>query len=201
MASLSRTRMPAADRRRQLLDAAKGIVDEHGFHAVTVESVARAAGITRPIVYGHFGDLESLLEALVERESARALSQLRDVLRPAAGGDLAQLLLATLAAYLETVRRDPVTWRLVLIPPEGAPELLRERITAGRAAVVAVLAEVVIQAAPAEVPDPRLTAMLLSSVADEMARLVLTDADDYPVERLVAQARWFLDRLDLSAGR
>ena len=36
------------------------------------EAVAREAGITRPVVYGHFGDLRGLLEALVERETAVA---------------------------------------------------------------------------------------------------------------------------------
>ena len=41
-----------------------------GFHAVSIEAVAREAGITRPIVYGHFDDLGGLLEALVEREIA-----------------------------------------------------------------------------------------------------------------------------------
>ena len=74
------TRMQAGERREQLLDATKTIVAERGFHAVSIEAVAREAGITRPIVYGHFTDLPGLLEALVERETARALTQLATVL-------------------------------------------------------------------------------------------------------------------------
>src|SRR5436190_2175824 len=50
-------RMSGAERREQLLDATKSIVDERGFHAASIEAVAREAGITRPVVYGHFGDL------------------------------------------------------------------------------------------------------------------------------------------------
>ena len=46
-----------------------------------------------------------------------------------------------MTAYLEAVRDDPGTWRLVLMPQEGAPRLLHERIAAGRAAVVARLAQ------------------------------------------------------------
>src|SRR4051794_7822017 len=61
------TRMSAAERREQLLDATKAIVVADGFHAVSIEAVAREAGITRPIVYGHFDDLGGLLEALVQR--------------------------------------------------------------------------------------------------------------------------------------
>jgi AcrR family transcriptional regulator len=73
----------------QLLDVTKEIVGEQGFHAVSIEAVARRAGITRPVVYEHFGDLKGLLEALVEREGARALAQLAAILpsvRSAEGG-------------------------------------------------------------------------------------------------------------------
>ena len=124
--------MTAAQRREQLLDVTKAIVVADGFHAVSIEAVARKAQITRPIVYGHFKDLGGLLEALVERESRRALEQLPDTYDD---------LLAALTAYLEAVRTDPDTWRLVLMPQEGAPRLLHERIAAGRAAVVGKLAQ------------------------------------------------------------
>ena len=124
--------MTGEQRREQLLDATKAIVVEDGFHAVSIEAVARRAGITRPIVYGHFDDLGGLLEALVDRESRRALEQLPDSFDD---------LLGALTAYLEAVRADPDTWRLVLMPHEGAPRLLHERIAAGRAAVVARLAQ------------------------------------------------------------
>ena len=59
--------MQAVERREQLLDATKAIVARRGFHVVSIEAVAREAGITRPIVYGHFNDLPGLLEALVDR--------------------------------------------------------------------------------------------------------------------------------------
>jgi AcrR family transcriptional regulator len=177
--------MNAEARREQLLDAAKTLVAEHGFHGVSIEAVARGAGVTRPIVYRHFGDLPALLDALVERETLRALLQLREVLP----GDVSDLLTA-FDGYLRAVGGDPVTWRLVLVPPEGAPRLLRERIAAGRAAVVAQLAAAVEPRGGS--PDPELTAHALSAVADEGARLMLGDPDRYPPERLLAHARWLL---------
>lgn len=189
-------RMAAAERREQLLDAAKAIVDEDGFHAVSVEAVARAAGITRPVVYSHFGDLEALLEALVERESARALGGLAEILPPARSepGDPRIALLAALDGYLRAVESDPTTWRLVLIPAEGAPAALREHIDRGRDAVVAHLAEVVRAGlVPGLRPaDPELAARTLSALADELARRLLTDPAAYPRERLVDFARWVL---------
>ena len=177
--------MSAEARREQLLDAAKAVVAEHGFHGVSIEAVARGAGVTRPIVYRHFQDLGAVLDALIERETLRALMQLREVL-PAGVDDL----IAAFEGYLSAVRSDPVTWRLVLVTPDGAPPLLRERIAAGRAAVVAQLAAAV--GSRAGSPDPELTAHALSAVADEAARLMLADPDGFPPERLVAHARWIL---------
>src|SRR3954468_16408451 len=188
-------RMTAEERREQVLDATKAIAAKDGFHAVSIEGVARAAGITRPIVYAHFGDLQGLLEALVERESARALSQLAAVLpSDLERGDPRDLLLAALRGYLEVVATDPDTWRLILMPTEGAPAILRERIAGGRAAVVAHLAQTVAAGrAAARCPDPDRTAHILSAPSDADARLLLDDPDGYPVERLLAHTRWILD--------
>jgi AcrR family transcriptional regulator len=192
------TRLSAEERREQLLDATKAIVARDGFHAVSIEAVAREAGITRPIVYGHFRDLQGLLEALVEREGRRALSQLATVLpENLATGDPREQLIAALTGYLEAVRSDPETWRLVLMPQEGAPQILQRHVTKGRQAVVAALAQAMQPGLGAgrESPDPELTARTLSAVADEAARLLLTDPERYSVQRLVAHARWVLWQL------
>lgn len=190
--------MTAEERREQLLDVTKRIVDERGFHAVSIEAVAREAGITRPVVYGHFADLQALLEALVDREGERALAQLATVLPTDLGeGDAREKLLAGMRGYLEAVQADPATWRLVLMSPEGAPEVLRERVAQGRAAVVAALAAAVGAGGPPghESPDPELTARMMSALSDESARLVLTDPEQFPPERILAHTRWALEFL------
>jgi len=190
------SRMSAPERRRQLLDVTRSIVARDGFHAVSIEAVAREAGITRPVVYGHFTDLPGLLEALVDQESERALGQLADVLpRDLAAGDPRELLLGALRGYLAAVEAEPVTWRLVLMPPEGAPPVLRDRIAQGRAAVVDQLAQAISPGLGAgrESPDPELTARTLSALADEAARLLLTDPERYPAGRLLTHAGWLLE--------
>ena len=195
---ITRRRMSAAERREQLLDVTRDLVGEQGFHAVSIEAVARRAGITRPVIYEHFGDLDGLLEAMLDRESARSLTQLADVLpRPDPANEPREALVAAMEGYLEAVRADPVTWRLVLMPPEGAPASLRERIENGRAAVVAVLAQFVDVAFAGEraSPDPELTARMISALADEAARLALARPDEFPVERLVRHTRWLVERL------
>lgn len=196
MATRVPVRMTAEARREQLLDVTKAIVAERGFHAVSIEGVAREAGISRPIVYGHFHDLAGLLDALVAREGARALGQLAEVLPPAlARSDPEARLVAALGGYLEAVQADPVTWRLVLVPSEGAPAVLHESIARGRAAVVTQLAAALRDGDRVDAPDPELAAHLLSALADEAARLLLADPERYSRERVLALARWFLGRM------
>ena len=83
--------MTAEARREQLLDVTKAIVAERGFHAVSIEGVAREAGISRPIVYGHFDDLPGLLDAL-DRDGVEAvpghdrLGDVEQLLAPGFGG-------------------------------------------------------------------------------------------------------------------
>jgi AcrR family transcriptional regulator len=189
--------MSAGERREQILDATKQLARERGFHRLTIDAVARAAGITRPVVYGHFGDLAGLLNALVDREGERAAAQLAALLPiDLRSGDPRQILVGALRAFLEAVNADPTTWRLVLVPAEGTPDVLRERFVRERAAVTAQLAAAVgptFSLGPSGAsPDPELTARVMQALAEELARLSLEDPERYPVDRLVEYADWAL---------
>jgi AcrR family transcriptional regulator len=188
--------MSAHARREQLLDVTTGLVAEVGFREITIEAVARRAGITRPVVYEHFGDLPGLLDAVVEREMARALAQVSETaLQKLSEGPPIDLMIESLSSFLHAVRSHPSTWRLVLTPPEGAPPILHRRIAEGHARVLAGMAESVRPLTDGrESPDPELTARILSAIADEYARLVLEDPDRYDTERLLRHARWILEQ-------
>jgi AcrR family transcriptional regulator len=185
--------MTAAERREQLLDVTKQLVGEKGLHAVSIESIARGAGITRPIVYGHFEDLGGVLVALLERETARALNQLVALMPAEEAPDPRGRMLTAQRAFLEAVAGDPVTWRLVLMPQEGAPRLLHDRIQEGRALIRETLATLVRPALDS--PDPDLTAFMLQALAEEAARLLLTQPEAFTTDRLMAQADWLIGRL------
>jgi AcrR family transcriptional regulator len=192
----TRRRMSAEDRREQLLEVTTEIVIERSFHAVSIEAVAQRAGVTRALIYQHFSDLPALLETVVEREMSRALAQVSETaLTNLSEGDPRELMLESLHAFLNAVRDHPTTWRLVLMAPQGAPESLRQSIANGRAIVLAQLAEAVqpLVEAAGEAGDAELTAHVLSAVSDEYARLVLTDAERHPPERLLRHARWWLE--------
>jgi AcrR family transcriptional regulator len=188
--------MRAPQRREQLLDVTTELIVERGFHAVSVEAVARRAGITRAVIYQHFGDLQALHEAVIDREMTRAQSQVSETaLTDLSEGDPHQLMLESLEAYLRAVRGHPTTWRLVLMPPEGAPEKLRHAIAQGRRSVLAQLVRAVRPAIRGgDGDDAELTAGVLSAISDEYARLVLTDPSRFTPERLLRHARWWLDQ-------
>jgi AcrR family transcriptional regulator len=198
------TRRSARARREQLLDITTRLVADRGFHAVSIEAVASGAGVTRATVYNHFRDLRELLEAVIDRETSRALAQVSETtLTKLDEGDPEQLMLEALDAYLHAVRSSPSTWRLVLMPPEGAPDALRVKIAEGRALVLARLSNAVkpVTDQDAELPDAELTARLLSAMSDEYARLVLTDPERFSPERLLDHARWWLGGSPLVGGR
>jgi hypothetical protein len=75
--------------------------------------------------------------------------------------------------------------------------VLRDTVEHGREAVVAALAQVIGPGLAPErpSPDPQLTARLLSALSDEAARLLLSNPDEYPIERLMRHAEWLLRQL------
>src|SRR3954451_22440672 len=169
------TRMTGAARREQILGVTKEIIEESGFHAVSIDRVAREAGVTRPVVYTHFGDLDGLLNAVVDRGNQGTLEALAQIV-PTPGGRPEDVLVDSLRRFLETVRDDPVTWRLALLPPESAPALLAKRIARDLADVVKGLAAGAESWLSGE-PDPVLVARTLVAVSEELAKIVLEDPD------------------------
>ncbi|MFP5219791.1 MAG: TetR/AcrR family transcriptional regulator [Actinomycetes bacterium] len=195
-------RMPVAQRREQLLDAALDIALERGFHAVTVDAVARACGVTRPVVYGVFADRTALLTALADRAEARTLEQLAPVF-PSLDDlkddtDPDELLVAGVTAYLSAVAADPRTWRVVLLPPEGAPAEIAERVDRHRRVLLRQLRLLLdwgLTRRGGPALDPDLFARAVFTLAEGAARLLLADPDRWQVESFTAFARTALGAL------
>ncbi len=79
------TSAPALPRREQLLEAAAQLFADHGFHAVGIDDIGAAAGISGPGVYRHFPSKAALLEALCDRAMTRMVEGARGI--PAAYDD------------------------------------------------------------------------------------------------------------------
>ncbi len=181
-------RMPPEQRRAQLLDAALGVILEQGYSGVSIEAVARVAGVTRPVIYDHFPNLGQLLQALIEREERYAMEQLERVV-PAELGDAlpGTTLPVGVRRLLEEIRTRPATWRLILLPPTGTPQLVREHVDRNRERALARV-ELMVRAALVrpELPDDldvELAARAIRDLTEEAGRMVLTDPKRYPPER------------------
>jgi AcrR family transcriptional regulator len=183
--------MPPEQRREQLIDAALSVILEHGYGGVSIEAIARAAGVTRPVVYDHFPDLPRLLHALVKREERYSLEQLDHVVPPAPGedglSDPAEILAGSVRRFLDAVMDRPATWRLILLPLEGTPALVRDHVEINRTRIVARI-EVFVNWAielgqlPPDL-DVELAARAIRDLGEEAGRTVLTDPDRYPPDR------------------
>jgi AcrR family transcriptional regulator len=76
------TRLPAAERRRQLLDSATAVFATAGLHTASMNDVATAAGVTKPVLYQHFASKRELYLALLRDVG----DQLRDAVAKAVIG-------------------------------------------------------------------------------------------------------------------
>ena len=188
-------RMPADERRIQLLSAALDIALERGFHAVSIDGVARACGVTRPVVYGLFQDRAALLAGLMDRAEGRAMTELAAVFPavPSAADDIDpdELLVAGIAAYLTAVARDPRTWRVILLPPDGAPPEMAARVNAQRRVLLRHLRGLLDWGLErrGSALDADLFARAVFTLAEGAARLLLADPERWPVEHFTTFCR------------
>lgn len=61
-------RLSGAERRAQLMEVGRGVFAKHGYEATSIEDVAARAGVSKPIVYEHYGSKEGLYAAIVSHE-------------------------------------------------------------------------------------------------------------------------------------
>jgi AcrR family transcriptional regulator len=182
-------RLPPEQRREQLLDAALRVIARDGYAGVSIDAIAREAGVTRPVVYGVFKGLGALLYALLDRTEERALTQLlgafpEDVETAAP----AVLVGATVRAMVETVRADPLTWRPILLAPEGTPDAVRERVDRDRD-LVRTRIQALLDLGAALRPelarlDTEIAAHALVAVAEYFGRRIVAAPEEFDGERL-----------------
>jgi len=68
---VNRKRMTGQERRQQLLDIGRRLFAERGFEGTSIEEIAAQAGVSKPVVYEHFGGKEGLYAVVVDREVER----------------------------------------------------------------------------------------------------------------------------------
>jgi AcrR family transcriptional regulator len=123
-----RTRLPRAEREQQMLDAAHALFAQRGFAAVTMDEVAAAVGVTKPLLYTYFGNKDRLYLACMERAGDSLLATIVEAVQAADGPvDATARGLRAFFAFLDA---DRDAWR-VLFDETLPAEIIeyRERLT------------------------------------------------------------------------
>ena len=170
-----------------------------------MESVARAAGVTKPVVYDFFANRGELLAALLEREEQRTLAELAEAIPspPWMDTDPDDVLLHALETFFAAVQRNPSRWLLILHPAEGAPPEIRSKVVEIREGVVQLARELLtiglaVRRSPDDLDIDLLTRLVIGN-AEEGARLMLVHPDQYTAERLLAFTRWIMSLIPRDA--
>jgi AcrR family transcriptional regulator len=179
------------ERRRPLvLDAALRVFVEHGYAGTSMDAIAAAAGVTKPVVYECYPSKEKLFSALLEREEQRLLDavgkSLPDSIRV---DDIRQLLENGFTALFKAAASAPASWRVVFGSENGVEPAVARRFRRGRAAVVAqveqLVAPVLAQTGTVEAKRRApLYAELLASIGEGGVRMLLARGSDWTPEEL-----------------
>ena len=106
-----RTRMTGKERREQLLEIGRSLFAERGFDATSVEEIAAKAGVSKPVVYEHFGGKEGLYAVVVDREMRTLLDMVTSALT---GGHPRELLEQAAFALLDYVENYSDGFRILV---------------------------------------------------------------------------------------
>jgi AcrR family transcriptional regulator len=141
-----RTRLPRAERERQVLDAARALFAESGYGAVTMDDVATAVGVTKPLLYMYFGNKERLYLACMEPAAAE--------LREAVAGAVAEAerpadaLAPGVKAFFSFVDGDRDAWRVLFDETLPAGGEVARRVAQEREQLEALVARLVVARLP-----------------------------------------------------
>ena len=183
-------RLPAAERRQQLLDSAVGVFARNGYHNTSMNDVAEAAGVTKPVLYQHFESKRELFRELLGEIG----DQLRDTIAKAtaeAGGPRQQIELG-FRAYFAFVDDHNDAFRVMF----GAGTRRDEEFASEARKVEASVAELVADLIEIPALDPQHRLLLANGIvglAESSCRYWLqfeVDIDPDELASQVSQLAW-----------
>jgi AcrR family transcriptional regulator len=103
--------MTGKQRREQLLDIGRRLFAERGLDGTSIEEIAARAGVSKPVVYEHFGGKEGLYAVVVDREVERFLAMATEVLQ---GQDTMEKFEAAAVALLRYIEDNSDGFRILV---------------------------------------------------------------------------------------
>lgn len=164
-------RMRAPERRLQLIDVARSVFARSGYFTTTMDDVAHAAGITKPILYQHFESKKALYLALIDEAALEitkavwdATEDQSDALTMAAGG---------MKAYFSYVKSHPDSFRILFSDARADPEIM-DRIDSIRGVIAERVAQLIGESIFADWPDQKQVSIVATGIVG-LAEMVARD--------------------------
>ena len=104
--------MTSAERREQLLLISRELFAERGFEGASVEEIAARAGVSKPVIYEHFGGKEGAYAVVVDREVRHLHDSIRSALTTPGAGPR-ELLERGALALLDYIDQSPDGFRIL----------------------------------------------------------------------------------------
>ncbi len=156
-----------------------------------MDAVARAAGVTKPVVYDCFKSKAELFGALLDQEEQRMLAQFSTALASGArSGDAQTMLVAGFTSMLRAVMDTPGAYRIALLGESDVDAAIDARVRYGRNQQIAATAEVARSWLRGRISPDRLDAVAqfvgqtLIGIGEAGVRTMLAAPDDWTPERL-----------------
>ena len=184
-------RLPAEQRRRQLLNVACGVFAERGFHATSMDDVAAAAGVTKPVLYQHFPSKRALFVELLDDVGHQLLGELAVATSAVTSGR--ERVEAGFTAYFRFVTGNEAAFRLLFgaaARNDAEFEEIVERVLDETAEAIIQLIDI-----PGTAEHRRVLAHALIGVAEATSRDALTDdgsaLEPAVLAQWVSELAWF----------
>lgn len=182
------TRLPAARRRQQLLAVALEVFGEHGFHPTSMNDVAEAAGVTKPVLYQHFRSKRDLYRKVLTDVGAQLLEEITKA--TAAATTPHQQVELGFLAYFRWVAANEPAFRVLF----GGGTRRDEEFAAQVAKVEGAIADAIaalIEVQGFEHGQRRQLAHGLVGLAEGVSRLWMADGGEESPEELAALVAGF----------
>ena len=188
---MTAARLPADERRQQLLVVACDLFAHSGFHETSMDEIAEAAGVTKPVLYQHFPSKRALYLELLEDTGRRLLDRLAEATAGVTSG--CGRVEAGFRAYFEFAVGDRSSFRLLFgASIRSDPEFARtvDGILESAADTISTLIDL-----PTSEEQRRVLAYALVGMGESVGRHAVGESDP-PVDgdelaAWIAELAWF----------
>jgi len=137
--SVTRKRLSGEERRAAILDSALAVFADRGYHASSIDDIAREAGVSKALIYEHFPSKQELYAELIEHHADELFERIASAIAQAGTAGAARLAVGVEAFY-GFVEDHRVAWRMLFREVTDAEvAMVLDRVLAQVTALVAAL--------------------------------------------------------------